>query len=238
MSDLPVATEKQLKELLELAEVRWSNTGARSWLQSALLAAGALNPTKKKEGQRPLPTDHSERMADIARAASKLNRELVRLRSHPYSWAAFWRAVETRLKNISVIMDEEDFSRYRARSGRLDDRTCLATLGHLASAAEAAKESRMGRPLAAEKQHIVDLAFGFFARYSPLKPSGTHTGAFGEFARAFHAAAIKRDAGDLDRQIRVAMSRLPIQEERARHLFGQNRKPAASRRRGRQNTRS
>jgi hypothetical protein len=53
---------------------------------------------------------------------------------------------------------------------------------------------------------VVDLAFGFFQRFSPRTPSGTPTGAFANFARAFYSAATASDPErrGLERQIRQA----------------------------------
>jgi hypothetical protein len=54
---------------------------------------------------------------------------------------------------------------------------------------------------------MVNLAFGFFVRFSPRRPSGSPTGAFATFAREFYSAATGVDAedhGGLDRQIRHA----------------------------------
>ena len=64
---------------------------------------------------------------------------------------------------------------------------------------------------------MVDLAFAFFVRFSLYQVSGTLTGSFAEFAREFYRAAMDIDPeqhGGLDRQIRQALTRLPI--ERAR----------------------
>jgi hypothetical protein len=77
---------------------------------------------------------------------------------------------------------------------------------------------RIGRPQQQRNQQVVNLALGFYARFSQNPPSGTATGKFAEFARAFYAAAAKRDPGTqdgLERQIREAMKRLDIERQRA-----------------------
>src|SRR5262245_6500427 len=74
-------------------------------------------------------------------------------------------------------------------------------------AADMAKDRLQGRRREAGKQHVVDMALGFFHRFSPHSPSGTPTGAFATFAREFYSAAIGSDPeryGGLDRQIRQA----------------------------------
>jgi hypothetical protein len=97
----------------------------------------------------------------------------------------------------------------------------LTILEKIAHAANAAKIKRPGRPPATAKQHVVNSAFAFFVRFSPPKVSGAPTGAFATFARAFYSAAIGRDPevdGGLDRQIRQAQKRLPIERQRATKL--------------------
>jgi len=77
----------------------------------------------------------------------------------------------------------------------------------LRAAATARNPPGQGRRREVGKQHIVDLALGFFVRFSPRKPSGSPTGAFATFAREFYSAATGSDPDDhggLDRQIREA----------------------------------
>ena len=82
-----------------------------------------------------------------------------------------------------------------------------------------AKDRRRGRRRETRKQQVVDLAFGFFVRFSPYQVSGTSTGPFAKFARSFYSAAIGVDPDEhsgLDRQIRQAQTRLAIELARTR----------------------
>src|SRR5262249_6440817 len=88
MSEPRVATE--IKQLLELAHVPSSDKRARSWLETALDAARV----SERAVQRPLPADHNDRLADVAKKAKALAKQLQRLRRHPHSWHAFWRSFE------------------------------------------------------------------------------------------------------------------------------------------------
>ena len=95
----------------------------------------------------------------------------------------------------------------------------LSAIEKIIMAARAAKDRRQGRPRETNKQDVVNLAFAFFVRFSPYQVSGTFTGPFGKFARSFYSAAIEADPeehGGLDRQIRQALTRLPVERERAR----------------------
>ena len=87
-----------------------------------------------------------------------------------------------------------------------------------------AKDRRQGRRREAGKQHVVDAAFAFFARFSPLRPGGSRAGAFRSFSREFYSAATGVDPerhGDLERQIRQASTRLSIERQRARRKSGE-----------------
>jgi hypothetical protein len=90
MSGPPIAVEKEIKQLLEIAGTA-SDEAARSWLIGALDGAQSVNRAAK---QRLLSADHNELLADLAKTARLLTKHLKRLRSYPYSWQAFWRAIE------------------------------------------------------------------------------------------------------------------------------------------------
>jgi hypothetical protein len=81
-----------------------------------------------------------------------------------------------------------------------------------------AKDRRQGRRRKTGKQQVVNLAFGFFERFSPRSPSGSPTGAFATFAREFYSAAIgdPERHGGLDRQIRQAATRSVIKRQPTR----------------------
>jgi hypothetical protein len=101
-------------------------------------------------------------------------------------------------------------------------------LKEIERAAQTAKDERKGRPREIGKQRVVDLAFAFFVRHSPRKPSGTPTGPFATFAREFYSVTMKLrpddDDADLDRQIREAIKQLPIEQERTGHMSERHRK--------------
>ena len=63
------------------------------------------------------------------------------------------------------------------------------------------------------------MAFSFFVRFSAHTPSGTPTGAFATFAREFYSAVTGVDpekrGGGIERQITQAVTRLPIEHQRA-----------------------
>jgi hypothetical protein len=196
-------TEHEINDLLQLAGTSPSDKRtAGAWLRDALATAEFSNRVAK---QRPLPADHNDLLADIEKKAKELDKRLQRLRTQPYSWRAFWRS--------SVFGP--------VRLNRVVVREVLSTLANIVRAAQIGKDPRQGRPRRAGKQHVVDRSLAFFVRYSPLEPSGTPTGAFATFTRAFYLVATKVDPdrhGGLDRQIRQAIKRLPVQRERARHL--------------------
>jgi hypothetical protein len=227
MCEPPVATEEEFKHLLQLAGAPASDERAMSWLRDALVAAQAFNRAAK---QRPLSADHNDLLADVAKKARELAKQLQRLRRQPNSWHAFWRSVEPQTASSFTrrAVAEDDVKRAfrepvdRARVGADE---VLSILKNVERAAQTARDRRKGRPRVVGKQHVVDLAFAFFVRYSPLEPSGTPTGTFARFARAFYAAAIKLDPDDddgLDRQIRTA-SASPVERERATQMSTRHR---------------
>ena len=203
-------TENSIPHLLKLAGVPSSDKAAVDWLSKAI-AGARYNYAAAKE--RPLSADHNELLAEIEKSAKKLIKGIERLRRHPASWRAFWRSSVFG----PVYLD------------RVELREVLSTLENIVRAADAAKDRRQGRRREAGKQHVVNLAFGFFVRFSPHRPSGTPTGAFAEFARTFYVAVTGVDRekhGGLDRQIRQALTRLSIERQRARRKSGE--KPKAS----------
>src|SRR5262245_44418722 len=220
MNEPRVATDQEIKQLLKLANVPSSDKRAMSWLETALNAARASDRAVK----RPLPADHNDRLADVANKARALAKQLQRLGRYPHSWHAFWRsfkALPARPFHRRAVGDDEVKHALREAAHRspVEADEILSTLKNLECAARAAKDPRKGRPRVVKKQQVVDLAFAFFVRCSPLTPSGTPTGPFARFARAFYAAAIGSDSDvNLDRQLRAAIKRLPVEQERAKHM--------------------
>jgi hypothetical protein len=190
-------TENNIRQLLQLAGSPPSDEKAAAWLNEAIQGARTI---LRAAAQRPLPADHNDLLADIEKSAKELTKRIQRLRRHPFSWYAFWRS--------SVFGP--------VHLDRVEVREVLSTVENIIRAADTAKDRRKGRRREIGKQHVVDLAFAFFVRFSPEKPSGTPTGAFAKFARAFYGAVTELDTEDgLDRQIRQAVTRLPIEGQRA-----------------------
>jgi len=211
MIHLPVPSKTEVKQLMLLANVSLSDKKAKSWLEYALVALQVSNKAVKKG---PIWA-HNERLDDVAKAASLLTKRLQRLQSNPYSWLAFWRALEPGMadafaRGFAPKDESGQLLDPPARATPLDDQQLLSMLSYLSyieRAANTAMDPRTGRPRKVLKQRVVDLALAFFVRHSSVEPSGTSTGPFGKFAHAFYAVAIKRDSDDdvgLDRQIREA----------------------------------
>jgi hypothetical protein len=198
-------TENSVRELLQLAGVPPSDRAAAAWLKEAIEGARS---SYRAGRQRARPADHNDLLIAIERSAKELTKRIERLRRHPLSWRAFWHS-----RPFGPV--------YR---DRVEVGEVLSTLDTVLRAAEAAKDRRHGRPRELGKQHVVDLAFAFFVRFSAHRPSGTVTGAFATFARAFYAAVTGVEPerhGGLDRQIRRAATRLAVERQRARRKSGE-----------------
>jgi hypothetical protein len=125
---------------------------------------------------------------------------------HPYAHGGFWRS-----KAFGPVYANEF-----ERAG------VMATLTSVRAAARKAQIRRTGRPRNVRKQHIVDLALAFCARFSLDTPSSDINNFFPRFAKRFFDQATGLSVEDrgcgIDRQIRVAIRRLPIEMERAKLL--------------------
>jgi hypothetical protein len=188
--------EKSIRQLLQLAGAPPSDEKAAAWLNEAITGARA---SLRIAAQRPLPADHNELLADIEKSAKELTTRIHRLRRHPVSWNAYWR---------SGVFGPVRFNRVEVRE-------VLSAVQKIVRAADTAKVHHQGRRRDIGKQQVVDWAFAFFVRYSPDRPSGTPTGAFARFARAFYSAVTELDMEHgLDRQIRQAVTRLPVERQR------------------------
>jgi hypothetical protein len=189
-----------MPDLLRLAGVPPSDKKATAWLSEAIEGARS---SYRAANKRPLAADHNELLADIEKSAKELSKRIRRLGRHPFTWRAFWR---------SGAFGPVYLNRFEVPE-------VLSTLEKVVNAADAAKDRRKGRRREVGKQHVVDLAFAFFVRFSPHGPSGTATSAFAKFAREFYAAVTGVDPEQhrgLDRQIRQVVMRLPIERERLR----------------------
>ena len=190
-------TENNIMHLLQLAGVSPSERKAAGWLREAIVGAQSSYQAAQK---RPLPADHNALLADIEKSAKELTKRIERLRRHPATCRAFWRCSVFG----PVYLDRFEVSEV------------LSAIEKITGAADAAKDSGQGRRREVGKQRVVELAFGFFVRFSPHKPSGTRTGPFARFAREFYSAATGFDPeqhGGLDRQIRQA-ARSSIERQR------------------------
>jgi len=188
--------DDEIRELLRLAGVPPSDKEATAWLSDAI-NAGRRND---KAVERPLPADHNSLLIDVEKSAEELIKRLERLRRYPFSQHTFWHS-----KPFGAVLKD-----------RVEVREVFSTIETIVLAADLAKDHRRGRRRESRKQQVVDLAFGFFDRFSPHTPSGTPTGAFAAFAREFYAAAAGSDlegSGGLDRQIRQAALRLAFKHQ-------------------------
>jgi hypothetical protein len=197
-----------IDELLSLAGVSTEHSAARRWLESALAAArGALEPRLVATGAtripQPSPAKHNAPLDEIERASNRLIAALKQLRRHPHAYASFWRFAAFGPVYVSEF----------ERAG------VIPTLTHIRDAAREARVSRTGRPRNYRKQHIVDLALAFCARFSPKKPSSDANNFFPAFAERFFELAtgssVEGKGHGIGRQVKVALKRLPLEMERA-----------------------
>jgi hypothetical protein len=191
---------------LHLAGVSPSDEKATAWLNQAVEGARA---SYQAADQRPLPADHNDLLADIEKSAKALTKRIGRLGQHPVSWLIFWRSSAFGPVHLDQVEHGE----------------VLSTLENIIAAAAGGRDGRKGRPAKGGEQLVVNLAFAFFVRFSPRRPSGTPTGAFATFARAFHGVVIGAEPekhGGLDRQIRHAATRLPVERQRAQRKSAEN----------------
>ena len=190
-----------LQQLLQFAGIPASDKKATAWLSNALDGVRRTD----RAGKRPLPADHNALLTDIEKSAKKLIKHLERPRRYPLSRHTFWRS-----KAFGPVHKD-----------RVEVREVLSALEMIVLAADMAKDRRRGRRRESGKQQVIDLAFAFFVRFSPHRPSGTPTGAFATFARAFYSVATGADPEQhvgLDRQIRQAQKRLSIERQRAQRM--------------------
>ena len=196
--------EGSITHLLHLAGVSPSDEKATAWLNQAVEGARA---SYRAANQRPLPADHNDLLADIEKSAKALTKRIGRLRRHPFSWHMFWRSSAFGPVHHNQVEHDE----------------VLSTLENIIAAAAGERDGRQGRRPKAGEQHVVDLAFAFFVRFSARTPSGTPTGAFATFARAFYGVVTGAEPhGGLDRQIRHAATRLPVERQRVQRKSAEN----------------
>ena len=193
-----------IDELLGLAGVSLEHSKARGWLESALRAArGTLEPQLAANGATRVPqsspAEHNAPLDKIERARDRLFAALEQLRRHPYEYANFWRFAA--------------FGPVYANQFERPD--VMGTLTYIRDAARKARV-RTGRPRSLRKQHILDLALAFCARFSPKRPSGDVKNFFPPFAERFFELStglpVEDQGHGVDRQIRVALKRWPLEK--------------------------
>ena len=197
-----------IDELLGLARVSIANSTARCWIVEALAAARATAAGKP----RPSPVEHNAPLATIERATDRLIAALDELRSHPHAHGNFWR-----------------FAAFGPiRASKVERADVISALKNIRHAARNARVRRTGRPPDFRKQHIVDLALAFWARFSTAKASSDVGNLFWNFAEQFFERSTGSSVDDkgngIGRQIKVALHRLPIEMERAALLNKTRRK--------------
>ena len=193
--------EGTIDELLRLAGVSTKRSAARRWLENALVAArGTPEPRLVPQ---PSPAKHNASLDKIERASDRLITALKRLRNHPHAHASFWRFAAFG----PVYVNEFE------RAG------VIPTLTHIRDAAREARITRTGRPRNYRKQHIVDLALAFCARFSAKRPSSDVNNFFPRFAERFFELAtgssVDGKGHGIGRQVKAALKRLPLEMERA-----------------------
>lgn len=192
--------DETINELMELAGVSAADHKARGWIGSALAASRAL----AAQEPRPSPAKHNAPLNAIERAADRLTTALIALRRHhPQAHGDFWRSA-----TLGPVRD-----------GNFEAPAVMATVKNIRRAACRARIIQTGRPRDYRKQHVVDLALAFWARFSPERPSSDAKNQFVDFASVFYERAtglsIEGKGHGIERQIKVALRRLPIEGQRA-----------------------
>jgi hypothetical protein len=200
-----------IDELLRLAGVSTEHSRARGWLESALAAARGtlelgLTATGFTRVPQPSPAKHNAPLDKIERASGRLIAALEQLKGHPYAHASFWRFAA--------------FGPVYVNGFKRPD--VMGPLTKIRDAARRARVSRTGRPPDFRKQHIVDLALAFCARFSRRRPSSDVNNFFPAFAERFFELSTGLSVEDrghgVGRQITVALKRWPLERERAEFL--------------------
>jgi hypothetical protein len=184
---------------LRLARVSTPNPAARRWIGDALAAARAHAAGEP----RPSPAIHNAPLDQIQRATDRLMAALDELRRHPHAYGSFWR-----------------FAAFGpVRADKFERADVMSALKNIRDAARNMRVSKTGRPPDFRKQHIVDWALAFCARFSNARPSSDVKNFFPLFAERFFECStglsVENKGHGISRQIRVALKRLPIEMERA-----------------------
>jgi hypothetical protein len=187
--------DQTIDELLGLACVSVADPAARRWMGEALAAARATATGEP----RPSPAEHNAPLDTIERAAVRLIAGLDELRRHSHAHGNFWRFAA-----FGPVRD--------SRIERADVTSALENIRH---AARKARVGGTGRPPNFRKQHIVDLALAFWARFSTARPSSDVNNFFLPFAERFYelstGSSLEEKGHGIGRQINGALHRLPIE---------------------------
>ncbi len=196
---------QEIDELLDLAHVSTRDGAERRWIGDALVAAHALARSKP----RPCPAEHNKPLDAIERSAHQLLVALDQLEKQPHAHRNFWSSVAF-------------------GSGKYEDVKVFSALKNTRSAARSARVSGIGRPPDRRKQHIVNFALAFSARFSSLRPSSDEGNFFRLFAERFFECttglSIEDKGRGIGRQTKVALRRLPIETARAAALRDETRR--------------
>jgi hypothetical protein len=175
---------------------------ARGWLMVSLGAARAIAEGKRKP--RPSRSQHNASLDTIERLADSSIETPTALKRQLYTHYNVWG---------SAALGP-------ASAHNFADVPLMSALEKIGDAARNAR--RTGRPPDRRKQQIVDLALAFCARYSPLVPTTSEKNFFRHFAERFYECATGLSVFDrgqgIDRQIKKALRRLPIEKKRASFL--------------------
>ncbi|TGQ16380.1 MULTISPECIES: hypothetical protein [unclassified Mesorhizobium] len=191
---------KKLDDLMELAGADVNDSDARWRLETALKAT--TSDYDPETVHRPLPSDWNAPLDELKKRADALLGQLEKLQYHHHANSAFWRSPS--------FVDNKDDHEPDDQVDEPARDVVIRTVEMISSAAAQARFEQQGRPTEHRKQHAVDRATEFWVRHSPYEISGTSTGKFADFARAFYLAARGNggDTPDLDRQIKRAAARV------------------------------
>lgn len=120
------------------------------------------------------------------------------LRVHPHSHADFW---------LSEVFGPVFNDRLEQTITQFERPHVLAAVQTIAQAARDAQSVENGRPPEHRKQRTIDIAARFFQMFLPGQISGSPTGKFFPFAKAFYSIAQGRDPDKDDPQIDLQVRR-------------------------------
>lgn len=192
--------KSKVDDLMKLAFVDTDNADARAWLINALTGCAAY----KDGAPQASPKDHDEELETIKALSDELRKriEFLRMPERAGIHSDFW---------INPIFG-------KIEAGQIERANVFDTLDAISTAAEQGMWNLKGRPKNKRKQEFINIALGFFVRFSSKRPTQSPTGPFGSFAHEFYMAVTGQDES-VEAQVRHAVkTHLGIAQERARHL--------------------